>query len=251
MKNARFIIFIYTCHHDQPHKCCNAAVASFPSSMAKSTLPMLGRWARLLSSSWALTAANLWLFYALSAYRPIGHTTNVYTMPWHGALHYISRRSLRSRLSPTLRYFHLMPMMPNKFRIQTTRSRSLYIDFSEIDAYLRSASFSHIHARWKSASRPNSQPNALIVPQAWHSHWSLNPQPRAVTRSSLVTWDHTWLHAPFLAQHHWHCRNFNARLTEWLQNGSKWGMNKGTLAILGWQSSVYIHALFNRWEETC
>lgn len=67
----------------------------------------------------------------------------------------------------------------------------------------------------------------------------LNPQPRAATRSSLVTWDHTWLHAPFLAQHHWHCRNFNARLTEWLQNGSKWGMNKGTLAILGWQSSVY------------
>lgn len=196
-------------------------------------------WAVGLVSSRALEPLQLRISGFFMPYRPIGHTTNVYTMLWHGALHYISRRSLRSRLSPTLRYFHLMPMMPNKFRIQTTRSRSLYIDFSEIDAYLRSASFSHIHARWKSASRPNSQPNALIVPQAWHSHWSLNPQPRAVTRSSLVTWDHTWLHAPFLAQHHWHCRNFNARLTEWLQNGSKWGMNKGTLAILGWQSSVY------------
>ena len=113
-------IYIYTCHHDQPHKCCNAAVASFPSSMAKSTLPMLGRWARLLSSSWALTAANLWLFYALSAYRTYNQCLyNAVT--WGTTLH-LSQKFAKPSISHPAGIFI---MMPNKFRIQTTRSRSL------------------------------------------------------------------------------------------------------------------------------
>ena len=80
-------------------------------------------WAVGLVSSRALEPLQLQISGFFMPYRPIGHTTNVYTMPWHGGttLH-LSQKFAKPSISHPAGIFI---MMPNKFRIQTTRSRSL------------------------------------------------------------------------------------------------------------------------------